>query len=105
MSSFPAIKIGVCVMADLKGTEIVVLFGGGDAGGFIILNGKIHRIPPYNPETAIGRAQAVLTAVNSLSQAASVNKELSSELNATALKLANEAIGQITKSATQAQAA
>jgi hypothetical protein len=105
MSSFPAIKTGVCVMADLKGTEIVVLFGGGDAGGFIILNGKIHRIPPYNPETAIGRAQAVLTAVNSLSQAASVKKELSSELNATALKLANEAIGQITKSAAQAQAA
>jgi hypothetical protein len=92
-------------MPDLKGTEIVVLFGGGDAGGFIILNGKIHRIPPYNPETAIGRAQAVLTAANALSQAAGVNKEISSELNATALKLANEAIGQITKSAAQAQAA
>jgi hypothetical protein len=92
-------------MPELKGIEMVVLFGGGDAGGFIILNGKIHRIPPYNPETAIGRAQAVLTAANALSQAASVNKELSSELNATALKLANEAIGQITKSAIQAQAA
>ncbi|MBZ5507221.1 MAG: hypothetical protein LAO78_17315 [Acidobacteriia bacterium] len=79
--------------------EIVVLFGGGDAGGFIIINGKIHRIPPYNPETAIGRAQSVLNAANALSEAASVNRELSAELNATALKLAQEAIGQITKSA------
>lgn len=84
--------------------EIVVLFGGGDAGGFIIINGKIHRIPPYNPETAIGRAQSVLNAANALSEAASVNRELSAELNATALKLAQEAIGQITKSA-QAHAA
>jgi hypothetical protein len=92
-------------MPELKGVEMVVLFGGGDAGGFIIINGKIHRIPPYNPETAIGRAQAVLTAAHALSQAASVNKELSAELNASALKLANEAIGQITKSTAQAQAA
>jgi len=85
--------------------EIVVLFGGGDAGGFIILNGKIIKIPPYNPETALGRAQAVLNAAHVLTEAASVNKELSGELNATALKLAQEAIGQITKGATQAQAA
>lgn len=84
--------------------ELVVLFGGGDAGGFIIINGKIHRIPPYNPETAIGRAQSVLHAANALSEAASVNKELSVELNAAALKLAQEAIGQITKGA-QAHAA
>jgi hypothetical protein len=91
-------------MPELK-AEILVLFGGGDAGGIFIVNGKIHRIPPYNPETAIGRAQAVLVAANALSQAASVNKELSAELNASALKLANEAIGQITKSAAQAQAA
>lgn len=81
--------------------EIVVLFGGGDAGGFMILNGKLVRIPPYNPETAVGRAQAVLNAANALAQAASVNKELSSELNAASLKLAQEAIGQITKSASQ----
>ncbi|HZI55271.1 MAG TPA: hypothetical protein VFF39_00780 [Verrucomicrobiae bacterium] len=85
--------------------EIVVLFGGGDAGGFVIINGKLHRIPPYNPETAIGRAQAVLNAANALSQAASVNRELSSELNATATKLAQEAIGQITKSAAAGHAA
>jgi hypothetical protein len=98
-------KTGVCVMADIKGTEIVVLFGGGDAGGFIIINGKLHRIPPYNPETAVGRAQVVLAAAHALSQAASVNKELSAELNASALKLANEAIGQITQSTAQAQAA
>jgi hypothetical protein len=81
--------------------EVMVLFGGGDAGGFVIINGKIYRIPPYNPETALGRAQAVLNAANSLAQAAAVNKELSSELNAASLKLAQEAIGQITRSASQ----
>ncbi len=78
--------------------EIVVLFGGGDGGGFIIINGKLHRIPPYDPATVLGRAQAVLNAANSLAQAASVNKELSNELNATATKLAQEAVGQITRS-------
>jgi hypothetical protein len=81
--------------------EVMVLFGGGDAGGFVIINGKIYRIPPYNPETALGRAQAVLNAANSLAQAAAVNKELSSELNAASLKLAQEAIGQITRSVSQ----
>ncbi len=85
--------------------EIVVLFGGGDAGGFIILNGKIHRIPPYNPETLAGRAQAVLNAANALTQAAAVNRELSAELNATALKLTQEAVGQLTKGVSQAAAA
>lgn len=78
--------------------EIVVLFGGGDAGGFIILNGRIIRIPPYNPETAVGRAQAVLNAANSLTEAATLNKELGSELHTMALKLAQEAVGQITRS-------
>ncbi len=78
--------------------EIVVLFGGGDAGGFIILNGRIIRIPPYNPETVVGRAQAVLNAANSLTEAATLNKELGSELHAMALKLAQEAVGQITRS-------
>jgi len=40
--------------------EIVILFGG-DGGGHMILNGRLIPIPPYNPETAFGRAQAVLT--------------------------------------------
>lgn len=81
--------------------EIVVLFGGGDAGGFMIINGKIVRIPPYNPETLVGSAQAVLSAANALAQAAGVNKELSGELNAASLKLAQEAVAQLTKGATQ----
>jgi hypothetical protein len=89
-------KSGVYVMQ-----EIVVLFGGGDGGGYMILNGRLIPIPPYNPETAIGRAQAVLTAANSLAQAASVNKELSGELTAVAQKLTQEAIGQITRSVPQ----
>lgn len=84
--------------------EVVVLFGGGDGGGFIILNGRIIRIPPYNPETAVGRAQAVLNAVNSLVQAANVNKELNHELTADAQKLAGEAVAQITKAVAPAQA-
>jgi hypothetical protein len=84
--------------------EVVVLFGGGDGGGFIILNGRIIRIPPYNPETAVGRAQAVLNAANSLVQAASVNKDLSHELNAVAQKLSSEAVAQISKAVAPAQA-
>jgi|GEM_PF-4411210 len=84
-----------------ESAEFMVLFGGGDGGGFMILNGKIIRIPPYDPETIVGRAQAVLNAANALSQAASVNRELSGELNVTALRLAQEAIGQITKGVTQ----
>jgi hypothetical protein len=84
--------------------EVVVLFGGGDAGGFIIINGHIFRIPPYNPDTAVGRAQAVLNAANSLVQAAAVNKELNHELTADAQKLAGEAIAQITKAVTPTQA-
>jgi hypothetical protein len=84
--------------------EIVVLFGGGDGGGFIILNGRIIRIPPYNPDTAVGRAQAVLNAANSLVQAASVNKDLSHELTAAAQKLSGEAVAQITKALAPAQA-
>ncbi len=84
--------------------EVVVLFGGGDGGGFIILNGRIIRIPPYNPETAVGRAQAVLNAANSLVQAASVNKDLSHELTAAAQKLTGEAVAQISKAVAPAQA-
>jgi hypothetical protein len=84
--------------------EVVVLFGGGDGGGFIILNGRIIRIPPYNPETAVGRAQAVLNAANSLVQAANVNKELNHELAAAAQKIATEAVAQLTKAVAPAQA-
>lgn len=84
--------------------EVVVLFGGGDGGGFIILNGRIYRIPPYNPETAVGKAQAVLNAANSLVHAAGLNKELSQELTAAAQKLSAEAVAQITKSVAPAQA-
>lgn len=89
-------------MAEIKETgEFIVLFGGGDGGGYIFLNGRIIRIPPYDPETVVGRAQAVLNAVNAMSQAATVNRELSSELNTAAVKFAKEAIGQITKGVTQ----
>ncbi len=76
--------------------EVVILFGGGDGGGIAVINGRLILIPPYDPETAVGRAQAVLTAANSLAQAARVNKELSSELTSVALKLTQEAVGQIT---------
>jgi hypothetical protein len=65
------------------------------------LLGKIVRIPPYNPETLFGRAQAVLAAANSLAEAAHVNKELSGELSAVPQKLTQEAVGQLSKAATQ----
>ena len=84
--------------------ELVVLFGGGDGGGYIILNGHIYRIPPYDPETPVGRAQAVLNAANSLVQAASVNRELGPELTAVAQKLTGEAVAQITKAIAPAKA-
>ena len=89
-------------MPEFKETgEFMVLYGGGDGGGYIFLNGRIIRIPPYDPETVVGRAQAVLNAVNAMSQAATVNRELSGELNTAAIKLAKEAIGQITKGISQ----
>lgn len=63
----------------------------------MILNGKLIPIPPFNPETQFGRAQAVFAAANSLAQAASMKKELSGELIAVAQKLTQEAVGQLTK--------
>jgi hypothetical protein len=46
-------------------------------------------------------AQAVLAAANSLAEAAHVNKELSGELSAVPQKLTQEAVGQLSKAATQ----
>ena len=77
--------------------ETIILFGGGDGGGYIFLNGRIIRIPPYDPATIAGRAQAALNAANTLVQAANVNKELSHEMIAAAQKLTVEAVGQLTK--------
>ena len=38
---------------------IIVLFGGGDGGGIEIVNGRLRRIPPNNPDVlrAISAAQ------------------------------------------------
>lgn len=68
----------------------------------MILNGKLIPIPPFNPETQFGRAQAVFAAANSLAQAASMKKELSGELIAVAQKLTQEAVGQLTKAFSRA---
>jgi len=44
---------------------MLVLFGGGDGGGFYIgADGKLHRIPPYSPDVA-----AKLRATNHILQA------------------------------------
>jgi hypothetical protein len=67
----------------------------------MFLNGRIIHVPSNNPESTFGRAQAVFHAANALVQAASVNKELSSELNAAATRLTQEALGQITKGISQ----
>ena len=75
--------------------EAVVLFGGGDAGGFMILNGRIIRIPPYDPETNVGRAESLLSAANALVQAAAVDKGLSAELNQMAQKIAGQGLAQL----------
>ena len=57
---------------------VFILFGGGDAGGFYIDgNGKLHKIPPYDP----GVLREVELGVTMLSRAAKVrDKDLSGRL-------------------------
>ena len=57
---------------------MLILFGGGDGGGIYIgADGKIHRIPPWNPDVMkeLKAANAVLSAAEGLHDKA-VAKEL-----------------------------
>src|SRR3954471_24937532 len=70
--------------------EIVILFGGGDAGGIIITAHGIKRIPPFGPEILLE-----LPAVNSLANLANRQDigDVSSRLSVTALAEVGKATG------------
>lgn len=73
---------------------MLVLFGGGDGGGFYVgADGKIHRIPPWNPEiTAQLKAVSALAGVSTLHDAA-----LTKEVGTLAERLSTKVIPQVTK--------
>jgi hypothetical protein len=70
--------------------EIVILFGGGDAGGIIITAHGIKRIPPFGPEVL-----RELRAVNSLANSANGKEfgDVASRLSANALAQVGRATG------------
>jgi hypothetical protein len=65
--------------------EIVILFGGGDAGGLVITAHGIRRIPPFGPEVL-----HELRAVNNLVR-------VGKEFNDVAARLSGQALAQIGK--------
>ena len=67
--------------------EIVILFGGGDAGGIIITSHGIKRIPPFGPDVL-----RELQAVNSL-----VNLTSGKEFGDVASRLSANALAQVGK--------
>jgi hypothetical protein len=73
---------------------MLILFGGGDGGGLSIgADGKVHRIPPWSPET-----MAELRAANRLVQAARVSREVPvAEVNALAERLIAKALPEVAK--------
>ena len=78
---------------------MMVLFGGGDGGGFWVgADGKIHRIPPWNPELLrqLRAANAVLSAAEGLGE-----KGLGGELHGIGERLTATAIPEVVKAAGQ----
>ena len=75
---------------------MLILFGGGDGGGIYVgPDGKVHRIPPWNPEI-----QVQLKAVSALAALEVVHDSgLAKEAAAFAERLSTKVIPQITKSA------
>ena len=73
---------------------MLILFGGGDGGGFEIgTDGKIHRIPPWNPEV-----MQQLKAVSALAGLATIHDGvLTKEAGAFAERLSTKVIPQVTK--------
>lgn len=73
-----------------------ILFGGGDGGGiWVDANGKIHPIPPWNPDTMLQ-----LKAVSALTGVATINDAgLTKEAGALAERLSTKVIPQLAKSA------
>lgn len=75
---------------------MLILFGGGDGGGISVDgNGKVQRIPPWNPETMLQ-----LKAVSALVGVATVNEAaVTKEAGALAERLSTKVIPQLAKSA------
>ena len=75
---------------------MLILFGGGDGGGIYVgADGKIHRIPPYSPDTLLElRAVSALVNVATLHDGA-VTKEAS----ALAERLSTKVIPQLARTA------
>jgi len=71
--------------------QIVILFGGGDAGGIIITAHGIKRIPPFGPEVL-----HQLKAVNALVR---VGGDGASELGEVAARLSNTVVAHVEKTA------
>lgn len=73
---------------------MLILFGGGDGGGIYVgADGKIHRIPPWNPEVLLQlRAVNALVGVGTLSDTG-----LTHEVTALAERLSTKVIPQVTK--------
>ncbi len=72
-----------------------VLFGGGDAGGiFIGTDGKVHRIPPWNPEivTQFKAVKSLTAAVSHIRDA-----ELAKEVSTVTERLCERVVQQATK--------
>src|SRR5258708_40329193 len=76
---------------------MMVLFGGGDGGGFWIgADGKVHKIPPWTPDTmAVLRASAAILKASSHVSGSS----LTHELTAVAEKLTASVIPGLAKGA------
>lgn len=75
---------------------MLILFGGGDGGGiYVDGNGKIHRIPPWSPDT-----MRQLKAVSALVGVAITNDAgITKEAGALAERLSTKVIPQLVKSA------
>ena len=79
---------------------MLILFGGGDGGGiYVDGNGKIHRIPPWSPDTMLQ-----LKAVSALvGLATSHDAGFTKEAGALAERLSTTVVPQLTKSAAATQ--
>ncbi|MGH7618634.1 MAG: hypothetical protein ACREPM_15550 [Gemmatimonadaceae bacterium] len=73
---------------------MLILFGGGDGGGIYVgPDGKVHRIPPWNPELLLQlKAVSALVNVGTVTDAG-----LSHEVGALAERLSTRVIPHVTK--------
>jgi hypothetical protein len=79
--------------ADFAEGDMLVLFGGGDGGGFWVgPDGKLHPIPPYGPDIL-----RQLRAVSALVDVAAHDTGFTKEAEALAERLSTTVIPEVTK--------